>query len=156
MSETEYIDYIFHPAVVKAVDKERKKVTVVVNDEGECGSCPAATLCKAGGKADRTIDIAVADASAYHPGEHVKIIGTEKMHRKAIILSMVIPCIVLLAVMTVIYILTDSQAAAALGALGSTIFFFCLLYLFRDRVRHEFVFTIEPKRKEQESTGEFE
>ena len=59
-------------------------------------------------------------------------------------IATVIPSIALVAVMVIIYMLTADQTVAALGGIGSMIFFFVMLYLFRNRIAHEFSFTIKP------------
>lgn len=144
MNETEYIDHISHDGIVVKVNRERNIVTVRLTDAGECGGCPAAALCSIRGKADKNaIEIATERAERFKAGEKVRVIGTERMHRKAIVLATVVPCVAMLVVMTGIWLLTSSQAAAAMGGIGATIFFFVLLWLMRDRVRHEFCFSIE-------------
>ena len=145
MSHTEYIDSISHEGMVVRADLRIGTVKVKLSDdEEECGSCPAASLCTISGKKGKdVIEIACAHPERFHTGERVRVVGTERMHRKAIILATVIPCAVMLGVMICVYLLTASQLAAALGGLGATAFFFVLLYLMRDRVRHEFTFDIE-------------
>lgn len=146
MDDTEYIDHIAHEGVVVRVDRQSGIVTVRLTDDGDCGGCPAAALCSLSGKADKNaVDVVSDRAASFTPGEKVRLVGTERMHRKAILIATVVPCVAMLAVMTVVWLLTDSQAAAALGGIGATIFFFVLLWLMRDRVRHEFRFDIEKK-----------
>ena len=141
MPKNEKIEYIEHDATVESVDASVNLVTVVINDQEECGSCPAATLCS-GGKGDNKVTVRTPHASSYAKGEEVIIRGTEQMHHRAVMLATVIPCIALVAVMTAIYLLTFNQLAAALGGLAATMFFFVMLYLFRNRLAHEFTFQI--------------
>jgi len=140
-----YTEYIDHEALVVSVDTRRGVVRVKVSDAGECGSCPAARLCSMGSREeenDNHIDVATKHVAAYKPGDKVKIRGTEKMHRRAVTLVTVLPSVALVAVMVGIYMLTDNQLAAALGGLGTTIFFFVLLYLCRNHIAHEFSFEL--------------
>lgn len=145
MSQTEYIDSILHDGMVVRTDLTNGKVIVkIIDDEADCGSCPAAVVCSiAGNKSKDLLEIPCDNPESFRAGEKVRVSGSEQMHRKAIILATVIPCAIMLIVMTTIYLLTSSQLSAALGGLGSTAFFFILLYLMRDRVRHEFIFSID-------------
>lgn len=150
MHTTEYIDHIRHSGVVEAVDNARRTVLVKLDEEGECGACPAARLCSASrDDGARSIEIPTQRPERFRRGMEVEVIGTEQMHRKAIMLATVLPCIALVAVMVAIYALTGSQPASALGGLGATMFFFTLLYLCRNRIAHEFNFTIEPLRRSE-------
>lgn len=143
MSEQDLIELIEHDAVVKSIDRKARTVTVEITDHDECDQCPAARLCQASDKT--TAIIPVSNVDSYKPGDNVIVSGTEQMHRKAILLATVIPCICLIAVMVLIYITTGSQLSAALGGLASMLFFFTALYMARHKIAHEFVFTIHHK-----------
>lgn len=146
MKESGYLDYIKHPAVVKNVDKENETVTVVISEEGECGSCPAVKLCSISSKngADKnTLKISTPYASGFSVGETVNIIGTESMHKKAIVIAMVVPCLVLVLVMVSCYIYSGQQALSALMGLCSVIVVFFVFYLLRNKFEHQFSFTLE-------------
>ena len=145
MNETEYIDHIEHQGIVVSSDARQGIVKVRLTDADDCSGCPASNLCNLSGKSDReTINVETIRAGRFRPGMRVRLIGTERMHRRAIMLGTVIPCIAMLAVMILIYVFTANQLAAALGGLGATIFFFAALYMVRGKVRHEFSFAIEP------------
>lgn len=140
MNETEYIDKIEHRGIVKSVRPGAVTVAIESGSGEGCGSCPAARIC---GAANRdSIEIATHDAAHYRPGDSVMISGTERMHRRAIMLATVLPCITLVATMVIIWLLTGSQAGAAFGGLAMTIIFYVILYLCRNRIAHEFIFTI--------------
>lgn len=136
------IEYIEHSAIVLKVDKLNGKLKVRIDDQDECGNCPAEKVCGFNGEPSNEISIATPDASLYKPGDIITIRGTERMHKKAIMLATVFPCIILIAVMIGLYLLTKSQLAAALAGLGSTFFFYFILWLCKDKIAHEFVFTI--------------
>lgn len=141
----EYIDYIDHDAVVVSVDTKQGKVVVKVGETDDCQACPAARLCgladKTGART-RTFTVETPEAAEFRPGQKVTLRGTERMHRRAIMTATVIPCIILVAVMVGIYLLTANQLAAACGGLASMLFFFVLLYLLRNKIKHEFHFSI--------------
>lgn len=141
------IDAIAHSGVVQEVFPARNTVRVKVNDENECGGCPAARLCNISGETTNLIEIETPMACRYSKGEEVLVYGTERMHHKAVMLATVIPCIALVAVMILVFLLTFNQLAAALSGIGTMVAFFVILYAVRDKVAHEFTFTIRKKNQ---------
>lgn len=139
---TESIEHIDHDGVVVAADNARKFVKVRLTDNDDCAGCPAATLCAASGDDSNEIIISTPCPEAFRKGDIVTVRGTEKMHRKAVVYATVFPCIILVAVMVAVYLLTFNQLAAALSGLGVMFLMFFLLWILRDRIAHEFSFTI--------------
>lgn len=142
--ENTSVEYIEDDGEITSVDTEKGTVTVRLANPEECGGCPAAKVCGAG--KDRTeVTVYVRDARDYHVGQLVTMRGSERLHRRAIMLATVLPCIALVAVMVIVYLLTGKQGTAALCGLGTTVLFFLILYMARNRIAHEFVFEIVKK-----------
>ena len=138
----EVAEYVEHQAIVRKVDPEEGLVTVRIDDIDECGDCPASKLCGAKGETSNTVTVKTPDASRYKIDDIVTVRGTERMHHKAIMYATVFPCIILVATMVGIYLLTFNQLAAALSGIGVLILFYVVLWLCRDKIAHEFVFSI--------------
>lgn len=141
MSASE-IEYIEHDGKVLKVNAKASSVSVAIKDAGDCSACPAAKICGTGPRRDDVIDVPVADVSAFHPGQQVVIRGSERLHRKAIMLATVIPSILLVGIMFLVWFLTGDQLAACLGGIGAMLLFFLILFLLRNRMAHEFRFEI--------------
>lgn len=131
-------DFVDHNGRITAIDTEKGTITVSLFDEADCGGCPAGKLCENFAPDKNVMKVNVANAADYKVGEFVTIRGTERLHRKAITLVTVIPTLALLVVMIGVYLLTGSQLAACLSALGAMIIFFAGLYLMRNKLAHEF------------------
>lgn len=138
----EEIEYIDHDGRITAVNPGRSTVTVALLEEEECGACPAGKICHNFAPDKNLVEVHVSDTSAYSLGETVTVRGSERLHRKAIMIVTVIPSLALIAVMIGIYLLTGSQLAACLSGLGAMLVFFYGLYLMRHKLAHEFVFQI--------------
>ena len=138
----EEIEYIDHKGRVTAIDGEKKTVTVTLLENADCGECPAGKLCSNFLPDKNVVVVTVPDPGLYKVGDFVAIRGSERLHRKAIMLATVIPSLALIVVMIGIYLLTGSQLAACLSALGAMAVFFGGLYLMRHKLAHEFVFEI--------------
>lgn len=152
MKKTEFLDHIDHQGVVTSIDAAHNTVMVRVDDEGECGSCPAAALCSGHIDPANLVKIITPHAGLYRKDDIVTVRGTERMHHRAIMYATVLPCIILVAVMVGVYIISHSQLAAALCGLGTMILFFLILWVARNRVEHEFTFEIvgQPERAGEE------
>ena len=136
------IEFIDHQAIVKKVDSDKNQIFVRIDDSDECGECPAANLCASNGKSSNLIIISTPKAYKYNENDIIMVRGTEKMHRKAIMYATVFPCIILIAGMIGIFLLTGNQLAAALSGIGLLIVFYFILWLCRNKIAHEFVFTV--------------
>lgn len=141
---TEYIEYIDDEGVVVKVDAASRIVTVGVSADEDCSSCPAARLCGVASSSSRTVQVAVTSPSLYRPGQRVTLRGSERMHRKAVMLATVLPCIALIAIMTLVWLLTANELVAALSGVGAMCLFFIVLYMMRNKIAHEFAFEIVP------------
>lgn len=138
----EEIEYIDHKGRITAIDEKKGTVTVTLLEDADCGGCPAGKLCHNFSPDKNVVTVAVADVTEYKTGDFVVVRGTERLHRKAIVIVTVIPSLALIVVMIGIYLLTGSQLAACLSALGAMVVFFLGLYLMRNKLAHEFVFEV--------------
>lgn len=139
------VEYIKHDGRITAVNPGKGVVTVKLVDEADCGGCPAGKLCNNFLPDKNIVEVPVSSTANYTVGEFVSVKGSERLHRKAIVIVTVIPSLALIAVMIGIYLLTGSQLAACLSAIGAVIVFFSGLYLMRHRLAREFVFEIVKK-----------
>ena len=141
-------EHIDHQGTVTAISANSAEgtLTATVKLEGnhDCSGCRAAALCGVAGKGSDTISVPLTahEAGRLHIGDRVTLRGTERMHRRAIMLATVLPCVTLVAVMVALYLLTGSQPVAAIGGLAAMVIFFLVLFLARNRVAHEFSFTL--------------
>lgn len=140
----ERIDYIDHPATVARIDAAAGMVYLHIDREDECGTCPAAALCKVSGNAE-TIALHDPDPRRFAIGQKVTVRGSERLHRRAVMLATVIPCLLLIGVMTGVYLASGSQGWACISGLGAMTVFFVILYMLRYRMRSEFNFVIRAR-----------
>ena len=142
MNKFEGADYIDHEGIVTFIDQKANLIKVRIDDLEECGDCPVVETCEHNGKVSNEVSIITPEAYKYQINDIVMVRGTEKLHRKAIMYATVLPCIMLVAVMVGLYLLTGNQLVAALSGLGVTILFFFLLWLARNKIAHEFTFSL--------------
>ena len=142
MSQTEEIK---HKGRIVGVDSARGRVRVVLEDGSDCASCPAHKLCNHVAKREDIVEIQTLET--FSVGETVEIVGTEIMHRKAIMLAVVLPCLIMVASMVGVYLLTFNEGLAAIAGLVLMVLFFVALYAMRNKIEKEFVFRIKRTNK---------
>lgn len=134
---------ILHRGKIIECNSEKGHVRLQIEDSHDCGSCPAAKLCNHGSSEKNILTIKTDEN--FKVGEQVEVVATELMHRKAILLAVVYPCIILIVAMTLTFLLTQSESTAALVGLLLMISFFVVLYLVRNKIAREFTFRISKK-----------
>lgn len=146
MNPVDTIDHIDHSAIVVSTDPAKNIVRVKIDECDDRDNCPVSELCEAGDGSSNIVSIMTPHASAYKKGDAVTVRGTEQMDKKAVMCATVLPCIALVAVMVLVFTLTFNQLAAVLSGVGVTILFFIILWASRNRIKHQFLFTIIDKK----------
>ncbi|MDE6795432.1 MAG: SoxR reducing system RseC family protein [Muribaculaceae bacterium] len=142
MEKSTTIDHIDHWAEVVSVSIAQKSLEVRILGEVNCQSCPAEALCQLSPKQDKSIKIPTPLVSKFKPGDNVIIRGVETLPKKFMLVSTILPCIILITSMVIVYLLTLNQALALIWGIGITLILCILLWSSRNRVTHEFVFSI--------------
>ena len=118
-------------------------VTVSILQHGACSACHAAGLCGMAELSEKNVDVPASLHANYSVGDEVNVVLKASMGFKAVWLAYCIPLLVLLAVVLVLLGLGLGEVPAALCGLGATGLYYLLLWLLRDRLRNEYIFTIK-------------
>ncbi|MDE6336519.1 MAG: SoxR reducing system RseC family protein, partial [Muribaculaceae bacterium] len=133
---------IYHWAYIVSSSIDKKDLEVRILDKVTCQSCPAEALCLLSYKQDKNVKISTPLASKFKPGDNVLIRGVETLPKKFMLIATILPCIILITSMVIVYLLTFNQALAIIFGIGITLMLFILIWTSRNRVSHEFVFSI--------------
>lgn len=117
--------------------------TVAIEQHGACGSCHAAGLCGMADVTEKAVDLPTDPYASYGVGDEVDLVLKASMGLKAVWLAYCIPLVVLLAVILGLIALGVGEIAAGLSGIGAVGVYYFLLWLFRDSLRNEYVFTIK-------------
>lgn len=132
-------NYIEHKGKVERIDKH--KVFVRIEQTTACQGCHASPVCLSVNKKDKIIE--VNDFSGcFFVQEEVIVSVKQTMGLMAAVIAFILPFLsVILSVIAGIYI-TGSEAVG--GMLGLLILFpyYFILYLFRDKIKKKFVFSL--------------
>ena len=117
--------------------------TVRIVSHSACSECHAAGLCGLSEYSEKAIQVPTDPYASYAVGDEVNVVLKASMGMKAVWLAYFLPLVVLLSVALGLIALGVGEVAAGLSGLAAVGVYYLGLWLFRDRLRNEYVFTIE-------------
>ena len=117
--------------------------TVAILQHGACGECHAAGLCGMADLAQKAVEVPTDPYAGYGVGDEVEVLLKASMGMKAVWLAYFIPLLVLLAVILSLIGLGLGEVPAGLIGIGAIAVYYLVLYLLRDKLRNEYIFTIK-------------
>ena len=117
--------------------------TVSILQHAACGECHAAGLCGMADLAEKTVDVPTDPYAFHNLGDQVEVLLKASMGMKAVWLSYAIPLVVLLGTVLLLMALHVPEVPAGLTGLAAIGLYYLLLYLFRNKLKNEYIFTIK-------------
>lgn len=117
--------------------------TVAIEQDSACGACHAAGLCGMADAVEKAVELPTDPYASYSEGDEVELVLKASMGMKAVWLAYCIPLVVLLAVILGMIALGVGEVVSGLVGIAALGIYYFLLWLFRDRLRNEYVFTIK-------------
>ena len=127
----------------KVVSMTPQTTTVQIVSHAACSQCHAAGVCGLSEYTEKAIEVSTSPSAAYGVGDEVKVVLKATMGLKAVWLAYFLPLVVLLGVALGLIALGLSEVAAGLAGIGAVALYYGILWLLRDRLRNEYVFTIQ-------------
>lgn len=127
----------------KVVKMTPQVTTVAILQHGACSECHAAGLCGMGEMAEKLVEVPTDPYAFYGVGDEVEVLLKASMGMKAVWLAYFIPLLVLLAVVLPLSALHVGEVVTGICALVAVGLYYLLLYLFRDKLKNEYIFTIK-------------
>jgi len=120
---------------------EDNRVSVRIDRESACGHCNAQGICNLAESSMRIIEVGNS-AQVFSVGEWVEVKMSRSLGNKAILFGYCIPFVLLLSSLLILSALGLPEWIAGLVSLLVLIPYFIILYVFRERLRRTFVFSI--------------
>ena len=121
----------------------RNFVRVDIEVMEACGSCASRKACAMGQGTTREIMVYTDDAANYSIGEVVEVSARQSMGLVAVLLCYILPLAVLVGTLIFTVVVGCSEGVAALASLGTTALYYAVLYLCRNRISKNVIFTID-------------
>jgi sigma-E factor negative regulatory protein RseC len=129
----------------KVVSMNPQLTTVQIVSHSACSECHAAGFCGLSEYTEKAIQVPTDPRADYRVGEEVNVVLKASMGIKAVWIAYFLPLVVLLAVALGLIALGVGEAAAGLAGIAAVGVYYFVIWLFRDRLRNEYVFTIQQK-----------
>ena len=118
--------------------------TVQIVSESACGACHARGLCSLGDSRVKEIELPTRGWDTYTPGDEVSVVLRASMGHKAVWLAYVLPLALMAATLLGVLAAGGTELLAGGAAIGAVALWYGVLWLLRDRLRNEYIFTIKP------------
>ena len=127
----------------RIVGMDPQWTTVQFEAQSACSSCHAAGLCGMSEMTEKTVQVAPDPYATYQVGDEVEVVLKASMGIKAVWIAYMIPLLVLLAVFFGASALGASELVSGLAGIASLAVYYLVVWLLRDRLQNEYVFTIK-------------
>ena len=135
------IEQVMHTG--KVVSMTPTMTTVQIVSQSACSECHAAGLCGLSEYTEKAIEVPTSPSATYGVGDEVQVVLKASMGFKAVWIAYFLPLVVLLAIALGLIALGVSEVVAGLAGIGAVALYYLIVWLRRDRLRNEYVFTIQ-------------
>jgi len=132
-------DYIRHKGIIEKIEKH--KVLVKIIQKAACSDCHAKSVCMSADKKEKIIEV-YDDSGRYSLNEEVLISAQSSMGHFAVALAFIIPLTLIVAVIFAGIKISGNEGLSGLIGLSILVPYYFVLYIFRDRLKRTFVFTL--------------
>lgn len=135
-------DKISHSGIIESIDDGCVKVRIL--QTSACAACKVASHCNAAESKVKIVDVInVTDTSTLKVGDEVVVSASRHVANQALLLSFGLPFLILVGVLMFVLWLTSNEGLAAISGLLALLPYYGVLFLLRNRIRHELSFTLE-------------
>ena len=127
----------------KVVSMTPKTTTVQIVSQSACSECHAAGLCGLSEYNEKAVEVPTSPSATYGVGDEVQVVLKASMGFKAVWIAYFLPLVVLLAITLGLIALGVPEVVSGLAGLGAVALYYLIVWLRRDRLRNEYVFTIQ-------------
>ncbi|MDP3437390.1 MAG: SoxR reducing system RseC family protein [Bacteroidales bacterium] len=138
-------DYVNHEGIITAIDIEY--ITVEILNKSACSSCHAKGVCTLGDVKVKEVDVENTGYETYELGEKVNLLLKRTLGYRALWLSYLVPLLILLVLLVSLSTIGFTELAVGLSIIGAISLYYIIIWLFRDKLKREFVFIIEKLSK---------
>ena len=132
---------ISNSGVIESIEDDCVHVRIV--QTSACAACKVAGYCNAAESKEKIIDVRCADSAIYQVGQQVQVTTSGQVAARALMWGFGMPFIILVVVLFIVLQLTGNEGIAALSAIGALAPYYCMLWLFREKMRDQLAFVIE-------------
>ena len=127
----------------KVVSMTPKTTTVQIVSHSACSECHAAGLCGLSEYTEKAVEVPTSPSATYGVGDEVQVVLKASMGFKAVWIAYFLPLVVLLAITLGLIAAGVPEVLSGLAGIGAVALYYLIVWIRRDRLRNEYVFTIQ-------------
>lgn len=131
---------IQHNGIIERIDGGIIYVRII--QQSACSGCHAQSMCSASESKEKVIEIPD-NSGKFHLNEEVQICGQSSLGMKAVLLAFVIPIVLVFAAIATGSSMQWEDTTSGLTGLLLLVPYYCILYLLRDKLKRQFIFTLK-------------
>lgn len=116
--------------------------TVEIVSQSACSSCHAAGLCGMSEYTKKAIEVPSHSWDSYEVGQEVDVVLKASMGHKAVWIAYVVPLVLMVATLLGLLAAGAGELTAGLASIGAVGLYYLVIWLFRDRLKNEYIFEI--------------
>ena len=132
---------IRHTGRIVEITPEYTAVEIIVSSA--CSSCHSKALCGMSEDKEKVIMVPTDPYALHKVGDEVEVMTKMSMGMKAVWISYVIPLAVLMILILTLSGVFEKEYLRGLVAIGGVALYYFIVWLFRDRLKNEFIFYIK-------------
>jgi sigma-E factor negative regulatory protein RseC len=132
---------IDHTGIIKQIKGSQLFIEIV--QQSACADCHAKGMCSASDSKAKIIEITDLSNNTHQVGDSVIICGKTSTGLLAVLFAFVLPICVLVGSIIIGNTLQWDDGLSAIAGIFTLIPYYFVLYLFREKMKHKFTFTIK-------------
>ncbi len=132
---------ITHPGIIDHVTEN--SVFVKILAMSACSSCHAKSMCSIADVEEKIVEIRKDPERNFSEGDNVTVSMNISQGGKAVLLGYIVPFFLLIGVLIGVLFLSGDEGIAGLSAILILIPYYWLLYVYRNKLKKTFNFTID-------------
>ena len=130
----------------KVIEVLPHQVSVEILQQSACATCHAKSACMASDQEVKVVQVEPEFGVTDDIGEEVKVLLSQILGFKAVVFSYLIPLAILMILLLALPPVLHSDLWVGLACIGGIALYYLVLWMFKNRLKKEFVFTIEKIR----------
>lgn len=138
-------DIVEHPGVILEIGIDY--ITVEILNKSACSACHSKSMCSMSEVESKIIEVENRGYETFEKGEAVNVLLKKSLGFKALYISYLIPLLILMVILLSLSSSGVGELTTGLSVIASLAVYYSGVYLFRNKFKREFVFTIEKLNK---------
>jgi len=135
-----HFDVLSHKGSIQRKDDQNYYVSIIA--QSACSSCHSKGVCNSSEMKEKVIEVPRLPGDNFQEGDSVEVLMKKSLGTKAVIIGYVLPFALLLGSLIGFFNILQSEGMAGIISISVVTIYYGFLYLFRNRLKRTFTFSI--------------